>query len=360
MEPYVISFLVSMSCVTVIGFLGNVIVIVVYLFDRNLKSTTNYLFVNLSITDILIVLTCFPVGILDLINEGEWRLGELICLSDHFIENLLTSVSSLTLISISLERFYATMFPLHVRIVNSKKNLLALLIGIWLTSALISTPFISFTTYREENYNGTIISYCYNDRSLFYKIYSSTSTSLFVFAPSFILSAVYLIIIQKLKNINSSFEISLLEKTKRDRRSNFSISKSSSCSIFYSNKKECENYDFRKTSSVSFLKQKHSIFRNSSTSYLIAKRKQTITICLISLAFFFCQIPLKIFQLFNFFYKFESTTIEKDLIRFRIMNFIFLTTKFLYFLHGMSNPIIYNLMSTKFRRSFRKAVLCKL
>jgi hypothetical protein len=47
------------------------------------------------------------------------------------------------------------------------------------------------------------------------------------------------------------------------------------------------------------------------------------------------------------------------MFRFRIMNFIFLFTKFLYFLHGMSNPIIYNLMSTKFRRSFRDVVLCK-
>lgn len=87
---------------------------IVYLFDKSLSSSTNYQFVNLSLTDILIVLTCLPVGILDSINLGEWVLGEFICYFDHFFENLLTSVSSLTLISISIERLIATVFPLQV------------------------------------------------------------------------------------------------------------------------------------------------------------------------------------------------------------------------------------------------------
>ena len=55
----------------------------------------------------------------------------------------------------------------------------------------------------------------------------------------------------------------------------------------------------------------------------------------------------------------EHVEIENDIWRFKVMNAIFLFTKFLYFLHGMSNPIIYNLMSTKFNRSFRNVVLCK-
>lgn len=73
---------------------------------------------------------------------------------------------------------------------------------------------------------------------------------------------------------------------------------------------------------------------------LIAKRNQTITICLISLAFFFCQIPIKVFQMFNTFYVFENLNHETDLLRFKVINIIFLCTKLLFFLHGMSNPIM--------------------
>lgn len=116
MEFYILFFIVFISLVTLVGLFGNIIVIIIYSFDKNLKSSTNYLFINLSLTDILIVLTCFPVALMDLVNYGEWSLGEFICHMDYFIESLLTSVSSLTLISISLERFYVTVFPLHVQV----------------------------------------------------------------------------------------------------------------------------------------------------------------------------------------------------------------------------------------------------
>lgn len=91
---------------------------------------------------------------------------------------------------------------------------------------------------------------------------------------------------------------------------------------------------------------------------LVAKRKQTITLCLISLAFFFCQIPIRLFQIFNTFYVFPETDEDKH-TKFKYLNALFLVSKMLYFLHGTSNPIIYNLMSTKFSKSFKSVIFCK-
>lgn len=123
---------------------------------------------------------------------------------------------------------------------------------------------------------------------------------------------------------------------------------------------------------ITQLVKRNSLLRNRSYSYsnpcemdtsnsnnLIAKRKQTITLCLVSLTFFFCQIPVKIFQIFNSFYQFESVSEEYDVMIFKRMNIIFLLSKLLYYLHSMSNPIIYNLMSTKFNRSFKNVIFCK-
>lgn len=114
MDNYVIIFFVSILSVAVMGFLGNIVVIIVYLFDKSLRSFTNYFFVNLSFVDLLIVIICLPVGLLDLIHEGVWILGEFVCNFQYFIEGVLISVSSLTLISISIERFFAISQPLHV------------------------------------------------------------------------------------------------------------------------------------------------------------------------------------------------------------------------------------------------------
>lgn len=137
---------------------------------------------------------------------------------------------------------------------------------------------------------------------------------------------------------------------------NNSSSHSYSMRLATQNKKLIENDKKRIQSSKSFqlsVASKKSLDKTNSTltnsnkplrfSYgksLIAKRNQTITICLISLAFFFCQIPIKVFQMFNTFYVFENLNHETDLLRFKVINIIFLCTKLLFFLHGMSNPIM--------------------
>ncbi|RMZ97735.1 orexin receptor type 2 [Brachionus plicatilis] len=110
---YSILFLISIVIVAFAGFAGNIIVIIVYIFDRNLHSFTNYFFVNLSIVDILIVIVCLPVGIFDVVMEGVWIFGKFYCHFEVFVEGVLLSVSSLTLISISIERFLAISRPLH-------------------------------------------------------------------------------------------------------------------------------------------------------------------------------------------------------------------------------------------------------
>lgn len=78
-ELYVIIFCILMVIFATLGIIGNTVVIIVYTFDKSLRSFTNYFFANLSITDILIVLTCLPVAVLDLLQNGEWVLGEFIC-----------------------------------------------------------------------------------------------------------------------------------------------------------------------------------------------------------------------------------------------------------------------------------------
>lgn len=114
MEDYVTVFFVAIILIGFVGLVSNIIVIIVYIFDKKLRSFTNYFFVNLSIVDILIVVMCLPVGLSDMFNDGKWMLGRLACPLGYFVENVFLSVSSLTLISISLGRFLATKSPFQV------------------------------------------------------------------------------------------------------------------------------------------------------------------------------------------------------------------------------------------------------
>lgn len=239
------------------------------------------------------------------------------------------------------------------KLITKEISILVILL-LWFISIIFSLPNIFLTSYNVENFNGTLVPYCYNDRtSRFARIYSSSFISVFVFIPSVILSLVYVSLIRKIRNINKFQMVNSNQKNiKKVKAENNSASNLVYGSLLFRNRYSDDSRIFLCRSS----KGREKI---SCTNTLTNKHKQTITICLISLAFFFCQIPIKIFQLFNVFYEFEKVSVENDLFRFKVMNTIFLFTKFLFFLHAMSNPIIYNLMSSKFSRSFRNVMLCK-
>lgn len=232
----------------------------------------------------------------------------------------------------------------------------------WIISIISSSPLVQYTKFQyvnlTDNANQTEsvtlapVPSCYNDRSsTFPMIYQSTLTSIFLFAPTFILTVLYILIVLKLRRLNKMFADENRFERKNEEVMRLMMAKSSG----HPNMKNGKNT--RSSSGVEATIRQVS--NASNYSQLISKRKQTITICLVSLAFFFCQIPIKCFQIFNSFYKFKNVSHEQDMERFKIMNIIFLSTKLLFYLHTMSNPIIYNLMSSKFSQSFRNVILCK-
>lgn len=87
----------------------------------------------------------------------------------------------------------------------------------------------------------------------------------------------------------------------------------------------------------------------------------TIVISFVTLAFFCCQLPCRIFLFWSYLTHYfappplinsngeEPIAVKNDLF---MINLIANLTKFIYFLHCISNPIIYNLLSIKFRKAF--------
>lgn len=116
MEDYEIFFFSIILFVGVAGFLGNLVVIIVYLYDKSMRRSfvSKCFFVNLSLVDILIILVALPVGLMDLAYAGVWQLGEFFCKMEHFIESMLVCVSALTLIFIGIERYLAITRPFKV------------------------------------------------------------------------------------------------------------------------------------------------------------------------------------------------------------------------------------------------------
>ena len=100
--------------------------------------------------------------------------------------------------------------------------------------------------------------------------------------------------------------------------------------------------------------------------FLIQKKKRKnnlVFIIIITIVFFCCQLPVRIFlcwsYLLHHFFPITldaGSKIEIDESHIFIINLISQITTLVYFLHCISNSIIYNILSAKFRRAFLTSI----
>ena len=85
-----------------------------------------------------------------------------------------------------------------------------------------------------------------------------------------------------------------------------------------------------------------------------SKLKFTIVISMVTLAFFCCQLPVRIFISWSYLTQYfmiqpehEEQPVKENLL---FIDICLNTTKLIYFFHAISNPIIYNILSRKIRK----------
>ncbi len=78
-DTQAILFTFMFSIAFFVGLIGNLIVIIVIVFKRELRHFTNYFFVNLSIADILVLIVCIPTVMQDIHFPDKWIYGQFLC-----------------------------------------------------------------------------------------------------------------------------------------------------------------------------------------------------------------------------------------------------------------------------------------
>ena len=104
-----------------------------------------------------------------------------------------------------------------------------------------------------------------------------------------------------------------------------------------------------------------TIYSNPRASILayqkcVKERRFTITLSLVSIIFYCFQLPSRLFLCWSYL----NDTMEIDyessdshsIESFSLFNILSEIFALIYFLHCVTNPIIYNLLSSKFRKSF--------
>ncbi|KAM6446141.1 B1 bradykinin receptor [Rhynochetos jubatus] len=133
--------------ISVIGMLGNVLVLSTYaLHKAPLKKAEIYL-MNLAVAD-LIFLTCLPFWGANIRNQFNWPFGSFLCRSTSASINLNMYTSIYLLVAVSVDRYLTFVHTLNHRGIQSKTMAKGICLLTWCFGILLSVPSFMFRTVK--------------------------------------------------------------------------------------------------------------------------------------------------------------------------------------------------------------------
>ncbi|XP_060807274.1 orexin/Hypocretin receptor type 1 [Amyelois transitella] len=125
------------TLVFAMGLVGNALVCVAVYRNHTMRTVTNYFIVNLAVADFMVILFCLPPTVVWDVTE-TWFLGDALCKILLYFQSVSVSVSVLTLTFISVDRWYAICFPLKFKSTTGRAKTAILVI--WAISLTFNAP----------------------------------------------------------------------------------------------------------------------------------------------------------------------------------------------------------------------------
>ena len=123
--------------------IGNLLVICVVIINRQMRTVTNHLIVNMAVADLLVTAFSMPLTIKLLVTDHmDWSKGvfsEILCKFIPVTQSLSIASSVLTLTAIAFDRFLAVMFPLK-RFMTFEISYV--MVVIWIVGIAVNSPFL--------------------------------------------------------------------------------------------------------------------------------------------------------------------------------------------------------------------------
>lgn len=139
-------FCVIYTIIFVFGLLGNLLVCFVVIRNKAMQTVTNLFISNLALSDIF--LCVFAVPFTPLYSfRGIWSWGSLLCHIMPFAQGCSVYISTLTLMSIAIDRFFVIIYPFRPRM--KIETCITVIIMIWTFSVTVTMPYAIFITYYD-------------------------------------------------------------------------------------------------------------------------------------------------------------------------------------------------------------------
>uniref|UniRef100_A0A1I8PJW2 G-protein coupled receptors family 1 profile domain-containing protein n=1 Tax=Stomoxys calcitrans TaxID=35570 RepID=A0A1I8PJW2_STOCA len=289
--------------IMLMGVIGNVMVPIVIIRTKDMRNSTNIFLTNLSIADLLVLLVCTPTVLVELNTKPEtWILGHEMCKAVPFIELTVAHASVLTILAISFERYYAICEPLKAGYVCTKTRAILICSLAWGIAALFTSPIFWISEYKFLDYiDGSSVPVCLTQALTIWTLgFFLMTTMVFFICPLLILIVLYGVIAKNL--ISDTGTMMRIRPIKPELS-------------------------------------------------LKARKQVVLMLGAVVLSFFLCLLPFRLLTLCIIL----TPDRIHDLGVERYYNLLYFC-RIMFYLNSAINPILYNLMSTKFRKGFYKLI----
>ncbi|XP_011878872.1 PREDICTED: neuromedin-U receptor 2-like isoform X2 [Vollenhovia emeryi] len=296
------------------GLIGNISTCVVIARNKSMHTATNYYLFSLAVSDLLLLVFGLPPEMYYIWSHFPYIFGEAFCVIQSFASETSANATVLTITAFTIERYVAICHPFISHTMSKLSRAVKFVVAIWLLALCLAVPqAIQFGIIVDYADNGTanLDSARCSLRWALIEHAFEISTILFFVLPMTIITVLYVLIAIKLRRS------SLLTTT---------------------------------------VSKRHHVpgvlnHVDSSRGKTNAQRNVIRMLVAVVVAFFICWAPFHAQRLLAVYAQSSSSEPEGTMVT--IYTTLTYVSGVFYYLSTTVNPLLYNIMSNKFREAFK-------
>nr|QPA18429.1 pheromone biosynthesis activating neuropeptide receptor C [Chilo suppressalis] len=312
-EPESLNLLVPLSitfCIIfVAGVLGNISTCVVISRNRSMHTATNFYLFSLAISDLILLICGLPIELYKMWNPATYPLGEPVCIALGLASETSANATVLTITAFTVERYIAICRPFMSHTMSKLSRAVRYIILIWVCALCTAAPQAMQFGIVKESDNGETVTVCTVKGQGVHQVFIISSFIFFV-VPMSVISVLYALIGVKLRTSR------VLHPVKK---------------LFVENGERGNRTNMR--------------YRSGTSQQRVIRM-----LVAVALSFFVCWAPFHLQRLLAIYGKSMENPSDTFYTAYIILT---LLSGVLYFLSPAINPILYNIMSNKFRNAFK-------
>ncbi|XP_046933891.1 motilin receptor [Lynx rufus] len=152
-SPFPLEALVPVTAVCLglfaVGVSGNVVTVLLIGRYRDMRTTTNLYLGSMAVSDLLILLG-LPFDLYRLWRSRPWVFGQLLCRLSLYLGEGCTYATLLHMTALSVERYLAICRPLRARVLVTRRRVRALIAALWAVALLSAGPFLFLVGVEQD------------------------------------------------------------------------------------------------------------------------------------------------------------------------------------------------------------------